>query len=237
MSGVMFEFLTKRVVPVMLAIGACSAFAQSSEDRAVGPFSRLSVQNGIDVYLSQADQEHLRVEVEGYELDDVVSEVEGDELRLYRKGPRRSGFLADNRIAVYLDFVQLSSIEASGGSDIHGRNDMQLEALAVRASGGSDVDLDLEATRLELVLAGGSDVRARGSAQSLSIEASGGSDVSAGSLEAERVRLALAGGCDASVRASAAIEIDASGGSDVAVYGNPAERQVRNDRSSDVVWR
>ena len=59
----------------------------------------------------------------------------------------------------------------------------------------------------------------------------------ASSMAAERVELRVSGGSDASVRASAAIEIDASGGSDIEVAGNPAERNVNNDRSSDVTWR
>lgn len=225
-------------VLALLALGAGTAFAQAaSEDRHVGEFSRLAVQDGIDVDLAQSAEPSLRIEVEGYELGDVVSKVEGDELRLSRKRTAPSGFLTKHRITAYVGFVQLSSVEASGGSDLHGRDDMRFDELSVRASGGSDIDLAVEAARLQFVLSGGSDLKAKGSAESLSIEASGGSDVAAASLEAKRVRLVLSGGSDASVRASAAIDVDSHSGSDVAVYGNPAERRVSNDRSSDIRWR
>lgn len=240
MGGVTFKsFAISVASAVLLATGACSAFGQpASEDRPVGAFSRLGAHAGVDVYLTQSDTESLRIEVEGFELDDVISEVVGDELVLRYDGPRqRSGFFERHRITAYVNFVQLTAIEASGGSDIEGRNEMRLERLTVDASGGSDVELDVQAERLEFSLSGGSDLGARGSTRSLVVRASGGSDVSARSLAAERAELELSGGSDASVRAGAAIDIDADGASDVVVYGDPADRTVRNDRSSDVHFR
>ena len=225
-------------IPFLLVMGTCAVYAQTnSEDRPVAPFSRLAVHDGIDVFLTQSSEESLRIEVDGYDLEDIVAEVEGDELTLSNKGKRDFPFFTARRARAYLDFVQLSSIEASGGSDIEGRNDLQVEQLSVRASGGSDVDLSVHAQSLEFMLSGGSDLRVRGETQSLTIEASGGSDVSARSLESERARVRLSGGSDAGVRASAAIVVDARGGSDVSVHGDPAERTVDNDRSSDVAWR
>lgn len=236
--------MSRRVTNVALAAllltaaSACSVRAQSdTEERQVAAFSRLRVQNGIDVELRQAEQARLRIEVEGYDLEDVVTAVEDGELLLSREGGPWSSFLGSREITVYLDFVELTAISASGGSDIEGRAEIRLERLTVDAVGGSDVELDVRAQSLEFSLVGGSDLALRGSAPSLVVEAVGGSDVSARRLEAERVELTLAGGSDASVHASRSIEIDASGGSDVYVYGNPAERTQNNDRSSDVVWR
>lgn len=224
------------VIPILLVLGSCSGYAQSnSEDRAVAHFSRVSVRDGIDVYLTQSTEESPRVE--GPNLEDIVTEVVGDELRLSNRARSVFSFFAAPDVTVYLDFVQLSAIEASGGSDIRGRNDLRLEQLRVRASGGSDVDLAVQARSLEFELSGGSDLRVRGNTQSLAIAASGGSDVAAESLSSESASVRLSGGSDASVRASAAIVVDASGGSDVSVYGNPAERTLNNDRSSDVAWR
>jgi Putative auto-transporter adhesin, head GIN domain len=236
----MIKPLTTKLVaiPLLLVAGSGAVFAQSaSEERTVAPFSRLEVLNGVDVYLTQGDEQSLRVEVEGFDLEDIGTEVEGDTLTLSNEASRDVQFFADRRAVVYLDFVQLSAIEASSGSDIEGRNDLQVDELTVRASGGSDVELAVEAQSLEFMLSGGSDLEVSGETQSLSIEASGGSDVDARSLESERARVRVSGGSDASIRASAAVNIDAHGGSDVVVSGDPAERTVDNDRSSDVIWR
>jgi hypothetical protein len=205
----------------------------------VAPFSRLKVENGIDVSLTQGPEQRLRIEVDGYDLAQIETEVVGGELSLSNKG--RSGwdwsFFDERDVTVYLDFVELTAIDASSGSDIEGRNAFELDELRVEASGGSDVELDVRAERLEFHLSGGSDLEVRGETQSLAVEASGGSDVSARSLDAAQARVDLSGGSDASILATAAVAVHASGGSDVIVHGNPAERTVDNDRSSDVVWR
>lgn len=223
---------------LLLGLASGPAAAQSaSEERPVAPFSKLVAQNGVDVYLTQSTRESLRVEVEGFDLDDVVATVSEGELRL--SNPAQSVFaaLGGREARVYLGFVSLDTIQASGGSDIHGQGEIELEGLSVTASGGSDVDLEVRAQSLEFHLSGGSDLRLRGGARSLTVKASGGSDVSARAFDAERVGLSLSGGSDADVRASAAIEVDASGGSDVVIRGNPPQRQIRNDRSSDVISR
>jgi Putative auto-transporter adhesin, head GIN domain len=225
-------------VALLLVTGASStAAAGDSEERPVGAFSKLVVGGGIDVYLTQSDEPRLTIEVEGVDLDDVVTEVVGDELRLSMKRAAGLTMFGGRDVKAHLDFVELTSITASGGSDIESRNRLRLEALEIDASGGSDVDLEIEAASLGFRLAGGSDLDVRGDAESVEIEASGGSDVSARSLDAGRVRIKVSGGSDAILRASHEVEIDARSGSDVVVYGNPAVKSIDNDRSSDVVLR
>jgi hypothetical protein len=222
----------------LLATGSFSAAAAAdSQERPVGAFSKIVVRGGIDVYLTQSDQPRLKIEVENYDLDDVVTEVVGDELQLSLKHATGFSLFGDRNARAYLDFVELTSITASGGSDIKSETPLRLESLEIQANGGSDIDIEVDAASLDFTLFGGSDLRVRGDVESLTLDASGGSDVLARSLNAEQVRARVSGGSDAIIRASRAVEIDARGGSDVVVYGNPAEKSIDNDRSSDVVLR
>ncbi len=227
MSLVSRAFVVVFLVSIVSAVNA----QRGSEERAVTPFSRLHVDNGIDVYLTQSDRQSVKVE--GSDLGDLVTKVEDGELRITRK--KGGSFWGGGR--AYVDFVGLSAIEASGGSDIEGRNDFKLDSLSVKASGGSDLDFTVHAQRLDCAVSGGSDVKLEGSAKALTISASGGSDISARDLRADGVTLDLSGGSDATVNATESIEVEASGGSDVSVVGNPSRRTVNNDRSSDVYWR
>jgi hypothetical protein len=234
----MNRFLSVPACALLAATLCGPAHAESqSEKRPVGSFSKVRAERGVDVLLNQADRESLTIEVDGYELDDVLSKVEGDELVLSRVGASDRLF-GDGRITAHVGFVRLSRITAAAGADVRSVNELHLDELSTTASAGSDVDLDVQAQRgLEFDLSAGSDLDLTGKAASLAIEASAGSDVDANSFEAERVTVRLSGGSDARVRATQAIEIDASGGSDVVVSGNPAQRVSHADRSSDVVWR
>ena len=230
------SLIKKGPVVFLLVLTACAAHAERrTEERALAPFSKLRVENGIDVSLIQGDRPSVTIDADDNLLKDIVTEVDGGELRISRT--RNSGRFFGSDAKVRLTFVQLSGIRASGGSDIDGGSDVKLDELSISASGGSDVDLAVEAKKLELTLSGGSDLKLRGSAETLSITASGGSDIAAGDLRADRVTLRVSGGSDAHVNAKDAIELDASGGSDVTVSGNPQRRAVNNDRSSDVRWR
>ena len=223
------------VTCLLWVAGTCVAHAQSaSEERPVGAFSKLVVRDGIDVYLTQSTEARLRIEVKRWNLAEIVTTVEGDTLTLSIPSRRDGSFPDDHEATAYVDFVQLSSIRASGGSDVESRNSLELDGLAVDASGGSDLDLDVNAQSLEFTVSGGSDVDLSGATQALTITASGGSDISAESLDAERVTASVSGGSDADIRATAAIVLDASSGSDVDIHGNPAESTINADRSSDV---
>lgn len=218
----------------LVAAGASPVSAQSvSEERPVAAFTEIRASRGVDVELTQGARESLRIEAKGIELAEVISRVENGALILSTSKER----WGQRDIVAHVGFVQLSSIAASGGSDIEGRNRLRFEDLTIEASGGSDVELDLEANNLELRASGGSDLDLRGTARVVSISASGGSDASAKLLRAERVEARVSGGSDAELHATTAIEIHASGGSDVEIFGNPGERRVDNDRSSDVTWR
>jgi hypothetical protein len=207
------------------------------EERQVEPFSKLRVENGVDVYLTQADREAVSIEVDGIDLDDIVTEVVNDELRIRRLGIGGGVFGLGGRAGAYIDFVRLSDIEVSGGSDVESRSTIEVEELKVVASGGSDVRLAVDVPQLEFILSGGSDLDVEGRAHGVEIRASGGSDVSARRLQAQQASLRVSGGSDVSVNVESRIDIEASGGSDVDVYGDPDDRTVDAGRSSDVNWR
>lgn len=221
------------VAACALLVGTVTVSRAQTETRAVEPFSKLRVENGIDVELRQTDRENLRIEVDGVDLDDVRSEVVDDELRLSRD----TGLFQTGGVRAYVDFVTLDEISASNGSDLSSvEAPLQLEDLTLTASSGSDVELAVAARTLDLRVSSGSDVDVEGTAENLSVDASSGSDVSADGLRARSVRLQLSSGSDAEVHATDRVDIDASSGSDVTVRGNPATRNVDTDRSSDVHW-
>jgi hypothetical protein len=221
-----------------LALPALAFAAPAVESRSVEPFSKLRIENGIDVTLNAAARESLLVTADGYALNDIVTEVIGDELRIsVAPGARRPLFGVSREARVAVDFVSLTRIEASGGSDVTGRGELRAEELTVSASGGSDIDLATVGQRLELAASGGSDANLRGKVYSLVVTASGGSDVAASALETRDATVQVSGGSDASLTVTEKLTLNASGGSDVRIAGNPSQRDVRSDRSSDIRWR
>ncbi|MEM9339123.1 MAG: DUF2807 domain-containing protein, partial [Bacteroidota bacterium] len=119
-----------------LAIGvlvAVVSFAQSEETRKLPPFSKISVGEGIDVFLKQGDKESARVIADNFDIEEVLTEVSGEKLRIHLdKNWWESTKNVD--IEVYVTYVSISGLAASSSSSIVAENDIVTE-------GDFDVDV------------------------------------------------------------------------------------------------
>jgi hypothetical protein len=213
------------------------AISQEKEKRAVGDFSQVAVSSGIDLYLTQAADEQLEVVCRKEMLHKLITEVEGNTLKVYIKG--NGGWNWGNEAVpkVYVSFKQLESLEASGGSDVYGQNMVEQTVMKINTSGGSDVYIEVKTEDLTLTTSGGSDIKIKGTTDKLTASSSGGSDINARDLKAQMVKVTSSGGSDAIVYAEKEIIANASGGSDIVFYGNPQQKQLNESGAGDISQR
>lgn len=223
----------------LLASYANTSSNDGKRDRSVSDFTNLSVTSGIDVYLTQGNTEKLTIETKGIEEDRVISEVRNGTLKLYieRKGLGGWNWGRNTYVKAYLTFRQLKNIQASGGADIFGQNQLSFNNLNLEASGGSDVKLDLRADDMNVSSSGGADVTVQGSARSLNAEGSGGADLDARKLTVETCNASSSGGSDVYVNASRELRMKASGGSDIYYYGSAKILAKSESGGSDIKRR
>ena len=62
------------------------AIAQSEETRSLSSFSRVSAHEGVDVYLKEGNKEEARVVSDDIDLEDVLTDVRGDQLKIHLEG-------------------------------------------------------------------------------------------------------------------------------------------------------
>ncbi len=208
------------LVVFMLTTGLYATNSDWKKDRTVSGFTGLSVNSGIDVYLSQGSSEKLTLDVKGFDEDQVISRVKNGVLELYidRKGMNWN-FGKNNYVKAYLTFKQLQNLQAGGGSDVFGQGMLTFDDLNVQAGGGSDVQLTLKADKLNVSASGGADATLEGSARTLNADGSGGSDLNARKLSVQVCNANSSGGSDVYVNASQELTMKASGGSDIYYYG------------------
>lgn len=222
------------ILCALITFSACDIVAQNaSETRLVNNFTKIKVKSGINLFLIPSSEEEVRIEARGYHLSDVITEVVDNELRIYRD----NWSFTMGSVNVYVKCKNLTSVEASGGSDVIGEETLRSDEFYVKASGGSDVRLSVHTHYLEANVSGGADFIVNGTADVVRLSASGGSDIKASNLQAQRGVVKVSGGADANVFITDEIDISASGGADVSVKGNPQIRNVKNDVSSDVTIR
>ena len=203
------------------------------ELRKVKDFSRIEVSHGIDVYLTMGDKEQVEVEAPEDLLEHLITEVKGEKLKIYFD----RSFNWSNATKVFVSARKMEEIETSGGSDLFGENQLKTKDLDLRASGGSDIRLDVSTKNLDVVISGGADIVLSGETEKLTANSSGGSDLKAFDLVVQRANLESSGGSDIKITVEEELNAQASGGSDIEYKGNPYTVDTNTSSSGDIKKR
>ena len=223
-------FLTTRLVTtaaaVVLALGG--AQAQQKQSRPVtGDFQQVESSGGIDVYLAQGPAAAIAVEAAPEALPHVVTEVRDGALRIHwEPGYSWHGAASwhgstgrQRGVRVYVTAPRLTGLVLSGGADAHGQTPLRADDFSIRASGGSDVTLVLQARTVRAASSGGSDVTLTGRVERQEMKFSGGSDYHGFGLQSTTATISASGGSDAEAWVDGELTASASGGSDLHYKG------------------
>ena len=224
--------------------GLCS-FAQNdkvirdnnAQKRDVKGFHAIRIGGGIDLYLSQGEEEGVAVSASSSEYRDRIrTEVENGVLNIYLNTEGfHWGISGDRHMKAYVSVKQLDVLKASGGSDVYIQDWIKSGKLDINLSGGSDLKGKVAAQDLSIVQSGGSDSFVSGTAAQLSVHATGGSDFHGYDFVVDACEVDASGGSDINITVNKELNVSASGGSDVYYKGSASVRTLHSSGSSDVV--
>ncbi|GGK20527.1 lipoprotein [Yeosuana aromativorans] len=199
-----------------------------SENRTLNePFNAIKASHGLDVYLTQGDEESIVIEADENLHQLIKTEVKDNTLHIYAE--KNIGHASSKKIMV--SFKDISAISSSSGSDVVSTNTISSDRLELNTSSGSDMILKVNTTELDCNSSSGSDLKLSGTTQKLIADASSGSDIKAGELKAESSQVKASSGADITVNTVKELTASASSGGDITYYGNP-EVVNRNDSPS-----
>jgi hypothetical protein len=234
---------TMRKTLALVALFPTLVLAQNnSETRDLTDFDSIEVGGGVDLVLQQGDDYHVEVAAEEGDLGELITEVRNGTLHIQRDFPdsgwpgwRGRGWDWDDEgYSATVTLPVLESLRASGGSNVETAGTFSGDRITLRASGGSDLTLDVAVDTLRVTASGGSDLDISGSANLLRVESSGGSDLDASDLIAKEADVRSSGGSDARVSVTESIIADASGGSDIQYSGDPQYEDIDTSGQGDV---
>lgn len=192
-----------------------------SEERQVSGFDSVSVEAGMQLFLTQGDRESLTIQAEDNIIPHIESQVTGQRLvvRFDPSGPR--SFSTRRVVEVHVTLVDVRELEASGGGRIEA-GELVSDALSLTASGGSNVRIgSLAASEFSAALSGGSNAAIEGEVGQQTVSMSGGGSYQAGDLLSSRAVITFSGGANGTVWATDSLNANLSGGSNLAYYGRP----------------
>ncbi|MES2003286.1 MAG: head GIN domain-containing protein [Bacteroidota bacterium] len=185
-------------------------------------FHAIEISDGIDLYLTQGNEEAVAVSASSNEYRDKIrTQVVDGVLKIYyeREGSWKLNW-GNRKLKAYVSVKNIDKLHASGGADVYVESELSASQLSMHFSGGSDFRGKVHVKNLSLEASGGSDAYISGTADDLKIEASGGSDVHGFELISNNCTIETSGGSDIRITANKQINANASGGSDVYYKGS-----------------
>jgi hypothetical protein len=221
----------------ILFLSSLSLFAQDlvTQNRNVSNFKEIQVGSGIDLYLKQSNTEILVLTAPSDKIGKIITEVHNGVLKIYvERSNWNWNWSSKSSPKIMLSFKDIVALRAGGGSDVYSEGRLLFDKIAIDASGGSDIKLDLTAEIVDCEASGGSDAVLTGSAKYFKGNASGGSDLKAKDLRTQSCVITSSGGSDAYVWVEKDMKANASGGSDIYYYGRPTSISVNKSGGSDI---
>jgi hypothetical protein len=149
------KLLMKMIIPtailsLALSLISCTVIGSETETRDVDTFSKLKASGLAEVFITQAQEQQVKVVVSGMPVSDVLTYVEGDTLVVTTQG-----FHSGESVEVYVNYLQLNSIMTAGSAELTGTNQLIGEQLNVTTSGAGDIkDLDIKVDKLMVSING-----------------------------------------------------------------------------------
>jgi len=218
------------MVALLVALVSISSYAQKSEERNVDSFSEIKVSQAINCYLKEGTSEKVRVEVDGIDLDEVITEVSGDKLIIRLD----KGNFRNIHVKVYVTFKKLEGISVSSAADVYSESIIKSDQLDLSASSAGSMELEVDVNEMSVSASSAADLELKGKSNSLKIGASSAAQVDAYDLAAKSVRADASSGASVKTNALEEIRADASSGADIRYKGNPARSNTDSSSGGSV---
>ena len=201
------------------------------EERELDAFDEIKASRGINLYLTQGEARALVIEADENLVDVIETEVVGDELIIRSTANVKNA----KSFKVYVTAPEFEAIKATAGCNIYSENELSTDELELKASAGSNIKLEINATTVNASSSAGSNIKLEGLAEDFYGQASSGSNIKAEDLKAKKAEVKVSSGANIWIRSDKRLEAHASSGGNIFYAGNPAETDVHKSSGGNVI--
>jgi hypothetical protein len=187
----------------------------------VESFDELRIGGAFDATVEMGESQKVIIETDENLMDKMKVEVTDGELYISTKGVRKS-----TKLNAYITVTELEKITASGASDIDSKGVIKADMFEIKASGASDLKLQIDVTTLRTRISGASTVILSGKADNHSITAGGASTLRAFELETLKTDADVGGASTVKVHAKEELTGEVTGASDIIYKEEPPKFSI-----------
>ena len=215
---------------IALLLVCTQAFAQDEETRDLRAFSEIRVSEGIELIAEKGSENKIEIQVDFIDLDDVVTEVQGDRLHVHLE----RGRYKRKRIKAFLTYTdEIEETNVNTAAEVIFKDIIKTRSLEIKASTSGFVELIVEVERLTVSASTSGRVDARGETDEISASASTGGTIYAYDVEALEGRAKANTGADVRMSVEDYLQASAGTGGTVKYKGRP-RTDVRTNTGGSV---
>ncbi|MBP6287953.1 MAG: DUF2807 domain-containing protein [Ferruginibacter sp.] len=203
-----------------------------------GSFTAISVSSGVDLYMTQGNEESLAVSAsdEKY-MARFKTEVLNGTLKIYYDNNGVSWTSHDNRkLKAYVSFKTLDKLQASAGASVTVKGNMTADNLDMKFSSGAEFDGQVSAKQITVEQNSGSEISISGKADKLSIDVSSGASFKGYDIAVDYCDAKASSGGDVKITINRELSAKASSGGGIRYKGAALIRDI-NINSGGMVKR
>jgi len=197
-----------------------------TEKREAGYFNVVKVSSGIDVYLTQGDEEAITVEADDNLHKYIKTEINGNTLKIYSDANIRRA----KAKKVHVTLKDVEKIYVSSAGDVLGENTIKTDELYLSASSAGDIRLSVNANELTCNVGSSGDINLKGTADALNADLSSAGDLNAYDLKTRIATVSTSSAGNAKIFVTEKLKANASSAGDIYYMGDP--KQVDGHSSS-----
>ncbi|WP_161971759.1 GIN domain-containing protein [Algoriphagus kandeliae] len=219
---------TKHTLPILVALLAFSCNPRAdknlgeliTETRPISGISELKIDGVFNIYLEQGDGETLEINAYEEVLDYLVISENGSEL-LIDFDPEQADFLDDKTPEIHLTLSELNKLEFDGVGNIQTKKRFLLNDLQLKGKGVVNLELQIEADRLDAEFDMMGNTHLSGKAEVAKINFRGMGNLEASELVTQKMEINSNGMGHVAVHCEGELSITAEGMGIVSYTGNP----------------
>ena len=203
---------------------------QTEQRKIAEPFTKISVNRGIEVIVEQGDVVKVEVEADENLLKLITTKVENGTLVI---SSEENIYSAEKEV-VRVTMPTIEGLETTSGSNLSSASVLKGTKVYVKSSSGSEIDVNAEFDTISSESTSGSNITLSGKALKFTSASSSGSEIEAGNLLANEVIAQSTSGSSTNVNPRVSLNAKASSGSSIE-YKNTPKTIVKEETSGGSV--
>lgn len=206
------------------------SFAQDKETRKVGAFDAISVGQSIEVKLIPGSKQEVIVEVDGTDLDNVITDASGGKLRI--KMERGSYRNVDVKVTV--TYKELNALDISSSAKVFSEGVIKSSDFDLEVSSSGAADLELDVDKIDIDISSSGKAKLKGNAGDMDIEVNSSGKLYAFALQGKDVDVEANSSGKAEISLNGSLNAEANSSGKVIYKGDPTNVMADSNSSGKV---